>query len=53
MTALLSVPHQRAAVKSQVRLFADNCLLYRTIKSFEDHFTLQKDLDNLQAWATD
>ena len=41
------------AVKSQVRLFADDCLLYRTIKSFEDHLTLQKDLDNLQTWATD
>ena len=41
------------AVKSQVRLFADDCLVYRTIKSFEDHLTLQKDLDNLQQWATD
>ena len=27
-------------VKSQVRLFADDCLLYRTINSFQDHLTL-------------
>ena len=39
------------SVSSQVRLFADDCLLYRAIKSYEDHLTLQKDLDNLQIWA--
>ena len=31
------------AVKSTVRLFADDCLLYRPIKSIKDHQTLQKD----------
>ena len=39
-------------VKSQVRLFADDCLLYRTIKSQSDHEILQQDLNNLQKWAT-
>ena len=29
-------------VRSQVRLFADDCLLYRQIKSNEDHVLLQK-----------
>lgn len=38
-------------VKSQVRLFADDCLLYRTIKSQSDHEILQQDLNNLQKWA--
>ena len=31
-------------VTSQVRLFADDCLLYREISTFDDHTTLQKDL---------
>jgi hypothetical protein len=30
--------------ESSVRLFADDCLLYRTIKKEEDHPTLQADL---------
>ena len=38
-------------VKSQVRLFADDCLLYRTINCFNDHLALQKDLDELCIWA--
>ena len=40
-------------VKSQVRLFADDCLLYRAIKSARDHITLQEDLLALQTWASD
>ena len=32
------------SVKSQVRLFADDCLLYRKIESQLDHSILQKDL---------
>lgn len=31
--------------------FADDCLLYRCIKSTRDHITLQKDLEVLEAWA--
>ena len=42
-----------ATVKSQVRLFADDCLLYRTIRSFKDHLQLQADLESLQKWAED
>jgi hypothetical protein len=40
------------AVTSIVRLFADDCLLYRNIKHQEDHQKLQKDLENLEHWAT-
>ena len=38
-------------VHSQVRLFADDCLLYREINSFQDHLILQEDLKNLENWA--
>ena len=34
-----------------IRLFADDALLYRQIKSPEDHAILQKDLNHLQTWA--
>ena len=40
-------------VKSQVRLFADDCLLYREIHSQQDHIVLQDDLKNLEKWASD
>ena len=38
-------------VESKIRLFADDCLLYRTIKNFGDHIKLQQDLNNLIIWA--
>ena len=31
-------------VSSKVRLFADDCLIYRNIKNKQDQITLQKDL---------
>ena len=40
------------AVVSQVRLFADDCLLYTEINSFQDHIKLQNDLKSLEVWAT-
>ena len=39
------------AVTSSVRLFADDCLLYRTIKTEKDQKALQTDLENLEIWA--
>jgi len=39
------------AVKSTVRLFADDCLLYRVIRTFQDHLALQADLKKLEEWA--
>ena len=38
-------------VKSQVRLFADDCLLYRKIRSLKDQLQLQEDLKALEKWA--
>ena len=39
------------SVDSKIRLFADDCLIYREINSIEDKVQLQKDLDSLQDWA--
>ena len=36
---------------TQVHLFADDCLIYRTIKSIHDQVQMQKDLDALQLWG--
>ncbi len=38
-------------VRSQVWLLADDCLLYREIKSQQDHTILQNDLIELEKWA--
>ena len=40
-----------STVSSQVRLFADDCLLYREINDQNDHRTLQEDLKKLEEWA--
>jgi len=40
-------------VFSTVRMFADDCLLYRDVHSMEDTRRLQDDLDSLQAWEQD
>lgn len=48
---LLHINDLPQAVKSQVRLFADDCLLYRTIDSRDDQATLQKDLTSLEEWG--
>ncbi|KAL8588919.1 hypothetical protein ACOMHN_012957 [Nucella lapillus] len=39
------------AVRSKVRLFADDCLLYRNIDTHQDHIALQEDLGHLEDWA--
>ena len=39
-------------VSSQVRLFADDCLIYRTISSIEDQLKLQADPNSLEDWAS-
>ena len=36
-----------------IRLFADDSLLYRIVRTPEDSAILQRDLDTLQAWETD
>ena len=39
------------SVKSQVRLFANDCLIYRQIKTQKDHQILQNNLKELVIWA--
>ena len=39
-----------ACVSSHIRLFADDCLLYRTINAQHDTVILQEDLNILQQW---
>ena len=38
-------------VTSQVRLFADDCLLYRSVKCTQDQLDLQRDLTSLHEWS--
>ena len=38
-------------IKSSIRLFADDCLIYKTIEKKEDQKVLQKDLDELYNWS--
>ena len=41
------LPHN---IKSQVRLFADDCVMYNTINNDNDSHTLQQDLHTLTQW---
>ena len=50
---LLHINDLPNCVKSRVHLFADDCLLYREINTFQDHWTLQQDLRQLEEWASD
>ena len=36
---------------TRVRLFADDCLVYRAIRTVEDQLTLQRDINSLLIWA--
>ena len=38
-------------IDSQIRLFADDCVCYREIRTVEDTLKLQKDIDHLGSWA--
>jgi hypothetical protein len=51
----IPLPHNDLpdSATSSVRLFADDCLLYRTIKTAKDHQKLQADLEQLEIWAKD
>ena len=48
---LLHINDLPSVVTSQVKLFADDCLLYRPILSGADRVTLQRDLDSLEKWC--
>ena len=38
-------------IDSEIRLFADDCVLYRSIKNVQDAKLLQKDIQTLEDWA--
>ena len=48
---LLHINDLPDSVASSVRLFADDCLLYRAIHSFGDAVALQNDLNTLKSWG--
>ena len=48
---LLHINDLPQVVSSQVRLFADDCLLYRGIRCREDQLALQRDLTTLSNWG--
>ena len=47
---LLHINDLPSCVNSKVRLFADDCLLYREIKNNQDQIVMQRDLDALMDW---
>ena len=38
-------------IQSNIRLFADNCIVYRTIRSQDDFCKLQNDISSVSKWA--
>jgi len=49
---LLHINDLPSVVSSKVRLFADDCLIYKNIKCKEDQIALQKDLNLLEEWGS-
>ena len=41
-----------SGITSNIRLFADDCLIYRTINNISDTIALQADLSRLHEWST-
>ena len=50
---LLFINDFTQVTNSQLLLFADDSVLFRTITSLHDHHVLQEDLLNLTKWASD
>lgn len=38
-------------ISSRLRMFADDCVLYRVIHTVDDHTALQNDLDLISTWC--
>ena len=49
---LLYINDIPSCVTSEVRLFADDCLIYRQIQSMDDQAALQRDLNALDQWGS-
>lgn len=50
LTFLVYVNDLPGVIISTARLFADDCLLYRNIRTERDSELLQKDFHNLEQW---
>ena len=48
---LLHINDLPSVVSSKVRLFTDDCIIYRNIKNKEDQIALQKDITLLENWG--
>ena len=48
---LLYINNINNNISSLLRLFADDCIIYRTIKSEQDHLQLQQDLHTVYEWS--
>jgi len=48
---LLYINDDTTNINSPLRIFADDCLLYRIIDTPEDTAILQKDLDRIASWV--
>ena len=49
-----SYPHMNditEGINSQMKLFADDCLIFRAIHSTADHQVLEQDLTTLSKWV--
>ena len=51
MLFLLYINDINNAIKSQIKLFADDSVLYRNIRNQNDQVILQNDLDTISTWA--
>ena len=49
---LLYINDINSNITSNLRLFADDCIVYREIQSINDHHILQQDLDIIFTWST-
>ena len=49
---LLHINDLPSVITSQIWLFADDCLIYRPIRSSADCEALQRDLDSLERWSS-
>ena len=48
---LLYINDINSNILSSIRLFADDCVVYRTISNEDDVVLLQKDIDEISRWA--
>ena len=49
MLFLLYINDIKNSIKSKIKLFADDSVLYRNIRSQNDHVILQNDLDTISS----